>query len=90
VDKPEDRAPVTLAQEAVIASEAPAKLGNFLHERLGLFVVVMQMHFHVGNTEAHNLRDAAEDLGPVFLLRVEKRVLEALTFRIPGSIFSDP
>jgi hypothetical protein len=48
------------------------------------------MHFHVGNTEAHNLRDAAEDLGPVFLLRVEKRVLEALTFRIPGSIFSDP
>ena len=47
MNEAEDCAPIYLAQKAVIAGEAGAKLRYFLNEGLARFVVVMDMDFDI-------------------------------------------
>ena len=86
MDEAEDGSAVLLAKQSVVAGQALAILSDFQDEGGALFDVVMQMHFHVADSQSHHLRDAVENIPPVLFLRVEKAVLGALARGVTGSV----
>jgi hypothetical protein len=85
MNEAKDCVAIHLAKQAVIIAQTAAVFGDLPDERLALFVIVVQMHFHVANAQTDYLGYTVKQLAPVFFLRVKKTVLRALASGIPGS-----
>ena len=73
----------------MVVGQARAEFRYFPDEGVALFVVVMEMHFDVGDAETHHLGNAVEQIAPVLLLRVEEAVLRALAGGVQWSVIGD-
>ena len=78
MNESEDGAAVLLAEQAVIAGEPAAKLGDLVDEGIALLVVVMQMHLDITKAEANHFGEAFKKLAAVIFLGIEEAVLRAL------------
>jgi hypothetical protein len=81
-----DGAAVLLAKKPMVAGQTAAVFADLFDEEFALLVVVMEMHFHVGDSQPHHLRNAVEQIAPVLLLRIEEGVLRALARGVPRSV----
>jgi hypothetical protein len=78
-----------LAQKAMFAAEASAKLAYLLDKSFALLAVMVQMDLDIRNPLARESGNTFQQVAAVLLLRVEKSILGALACGIPGSILGD-
>src|ERR1035437_873955 len=82
MDEAKDGAAALLAKETVVVRD-------FLNEGVAPLIGVVEMHFDVADSQPHHLRDAFQEIPPVFILRVEKAMLRKLPCGIQGSVICD-
>ena len=70
----------------MVLPQAAAIFGYFPDEGIALLVIVMEVHFHVADAQAHYFCYAVEQCATVLLLRIEEAVLRALPCRVSGSV----
>jgi hypothetical protein len=89
MDEAKDGAAALLAKETVVVRESAAVFRDFLNEGVAPLIGVVEMHFDVADSQPHHLRDAFQEITPVFILRVEKAMLRKLPRGIQGSVICD-
>jgi len=88
MDEAEDNLAVVFSEQPVVLVQG-LLIGAYLVDKGGFGVmVVVEVDLHVAETEKFNFGQQIEQLGPVFLLRVEECVLRRLPNRV-GVALSD-